>query len=149
GKTTMIKILATLLPPTAGRAAIAGHDVVREPLRVRQAIGIIFQDNSLDDRLTADENLYIHALLYDLPRRELARRADALMRMVHLADRRTSLVRAYSGGMRGRLEIARGLLHRPKVLFLDEPTIGLDPQTRAAIWAHVRKLRDDSGVTVF
>jgi ABC-2 type transport system ATP-binding protein len=149
GKSTTIKILATLLAPTAGRAAIAGHDVVREPLRVREAIGIIFQDNSLDDRLTADQNLYIHALLYDLPKAVYRERADALLAMVDLTDRRKSLVRTYSGGMRRRLEIARGLLHRPRVLFLDEPTVGLDPQTRSAMWQHVLKARDESDVTVF
>ncbi len=149
GKTTTIKILCTLLPPTRGRAAIAGHDVVREPVRVRESIGIIFQDNSLDDRLTAEENLYIHALLYDLSRAELAERAPGLLEMVGLTERGQSLVRTFSGGMRRRLEIARGLLHRPKVLFLDEPTIGLDPQTRSSIWGHVRKLRDEHGVTVF
>jgi ABC-2 type transport system ATP-binding protein len=149
GKTTTIKILATLLPPTSGRAAIAGHDVVAEPLRVREAIGLIFQDGSLDDRLTAEENLYIHALLYDVPRKEFAARADAVLGMVDLLDRRRAQVRTFSGGMRRRLEIARGLLHRPRVLFLDEPTVGLDPQTRNAIWEHVRRLRDEHRVTVF
>ncbi|HKA88650.1 MAG TPA: ATP-binding cassette domain-containing protein [Haliangiales bacterium] len=149
GKSTTIKILATLLEPTAGRAAIAGHDVVREPLRVREAIGIIFQDNSLDDRLTADQNLYIHSLLYDLPRDVYRARADALLEMVDLTERRKGLVRTYSGGMRRRLEIARGLLHRPEVLFLDEPTVGLDPQTRSAMWQHVLRVRDEGNVTVF
>ncbi len=149
GKSTTIKILATLLAPTAGRAAIAGHDVVREPLRVREAIGIIFQDNSLDDRLTADQNLYIHSLLYDLPRDVYRARADALLAMVDLTERRKGLVRTYSGGMRRRLEIARGLLHRPRVLFLDEPTVGLDPQTRSAMWQHVLRVRDEGDVTVF
>ena len=149
GKSTTIKILATLLAPTAGRAAIAGHDVVRDALRVRESIGIIFQDNSLDDRLTADQNLYIHSLLYDLPRDVYRARADALLAMVDLTERRRSLVRTFSGGMRRRLEIARGLLHRPQVLFLDEPTVGLDPQTRNAMWQHVLRIRDEGEVTVF
>ncbi len=149
GKTTTIKMLATLLRPTAGRAFIAGYDVVREALAVRQAIGIIFQDGSLDDRLTAEENLFIHALLYDLDRAQFARRAREVLEMVDLADRRTGSVRTFSGGMRRRLEIARGLMHSPRVLFLDEPTVGLDPQTRNAIWQHVRQLRERDDVTVF
>lgn len=149
GKTTTIKMLATLLQPTGGGARIAGHDVAKEPLRVRESIGIIFQDGSLDDRLTADENLYLHAMLYDVPQRELAARSDEVLRMVDLIVRRKDLVRTYSGGMRRRLEIARGLLHAPKVLFLDEPTVGLDPQTRSSIWQHVRRLREERRVTVF
>jgi ABC-2 type transport system ATP-binding protein len=149
GKTTTIKILATLLRATSGRATIAGFDVTREPRRVRESIGLVFQDNSLDDRLTAWENLYIHALLYDLPRAAFLARAENLLRLVDLWDRRDAQVRVYSGGMRRRLEIARGLLHRPKVFFLDEPTLGLDPQTRNAVWQHVRALRDANQVTVF
>ncbi len=149
GKTTTIKILATLMAPTSGRASIAGFDVKRKPLRVRESIGLVFQDNSLDDRLTAFENLYIHALLYDLPRAVFAKRAEELLRLVDLYDRRNGLIRTFSGGMRRRLEIARGLLHHPKVFFLDEPTLGLDPQTRNAIWQHVRALRTETGATVF
>jgi ABC-2 type transport system ATP-binding protein len=149
GKTTTIKMLATLLTPSAGQAWVAGHDVVAEALAVRQAIGIIFQDSSLDDRLTAEENLYIHALLYDLDRAQSAARASAVLEMVDLTDRRKSLVKTFSGGMRRRLEIARGLMHAPRVLFLDEPTVGLDPQTRNAIWQHVHKLRAGGNVTVF
>jgi ABC-2 type transport system ATP-binding protein len=149
GKSTTIKMLSTLLPPTSGRATLAGFDVTREAVRVRQSIGLVFQDNSLDDRLTAEENLYFHALLYDVPREEYAARVEAVLGMVDLLDRRRSVVRTFSGGMRRRLEIARGLLHRPQVLFLDEPTVGLDPQTRNAIWRHVRRLRDEGGVTVF
>lgn len=149
GKTTTIQMLSTLLEPTSGQAAIAGFDVAREPLKVREAIGLIFQDGSLDDRLTAEQNLYIHALLYDLSRAEYRARSEALLEMVDLLDRRRDVVRTFSGGMRRRLEIARGLLHAPRVLFLDEPTVGLDPQTRRAIWEHVIRLRDEQGVTVF
>jgi ABC-2 type transport system ATP-binding protein len=149
GKTTTIKMLATLLTPTSGTAELAGHDVVARPNDVRQAIGIVFQDPSLDDRLTAEENLRFHALLYNVPRRERPQRIEQVLAMVGLADRRQALVRTYSGGMKRRLEIARGFLHRPKVLFLDEPTLGLDPQTRRVIWQHVRRLRDDEGITVF
>jgi ABC-2 type transport system ATP-binding protein len=149
GKSTTISMLATLLRPTRGRAELAGHDVVRAPNAVRQAIGIVFQDPSLDERLTADENLQFHALLYNVPRRVRAERTQQVLDIVGLAERRRSLVRTFSGGMKRRLEIARGLLHHPQVLFLDEPTAGLDPQTRNAIWGHVRRLRDEVGITVF
>jgi ABC-2 type transport system ATP-binding protein len=149
GKSTMIKILATLLKPTSGRATLAGYDVATQPNEVRQSIGLVFQDPSLDVRLTADENLKFHAMLYDVPADVYRSRADSLLRMVDLVDRRTSQVMTYSGGMKRRLEIARGLLHHPKVLFLDEPTLGLDVQTRNAIWSHVKQLRDEVGTTVF
>ncbi len=149
GKSTTIKMLATLLRPTAGRAEVAGHDVLAEPNAVRQNIGMVFQDPSLDDRLTAEENLRFHAMLYGVPRRLFAERMEQVLRIVGLTERRKSLVRTFSGGMKRRLEIARGLLHHPRVLFLDEPTVGLDPQTRNAIWAHVRRLRDEVGITVF
>jgi ABC-2 type transport system ATP-binding protein len=149
GKSTTINMLATLLRPTRGRAVLAGHDVVKQPTGVRQSIGMVFQDPSLDERLTADENLQFHAMLYDVPRRVREERTNQVLNIVGLADRRRSLVRTFSGGMKRRLEIARGLLHHPKVLFLDEPTVGLDPQTRNAIWEHVRRLRDEVGITVF
>ena len=149
GKTTTINMLATLLRPTRGTAVLAGHDILAEPNGVRQSIGMVFQDPSLDDRLTAEENLQFHALLYDVPRRERAGRIGQVLELVGLAERRWSLVRTFSGGMKRRLEIARGLLHHPKVLFLDEPTAGLDPQTRNAIWGHVRRLRAEEGTTVF
>jgi ABC-2 type transport system ATP-binding protein len=149
GKSTTIKILATLLKPTGGRATLAGYDVLTQPNQVRQSIGLVFQDQSLDIRLTADENLQFHAMLYDVPRDVFKTRADQVLRMVDLTDRRSSLVMTFSGGMKRRLEIARGLLHHPKVLFLDEPTLGLDVQTRNAIWQHVRQLRDEVGTTVF
>ncbi len=149
GKSTTIKILATLLKPTSGHALLAGADVLRQPNRVRQSIGLVFQDPSLDVRLTADENLKFHAMLYGIPGDIFRSRADEVLRMVDLLDRRSSLVLTFSGGMKRRLEIARGLLHHPKVLFLDEPTLGLDVQTRNAIWQHVHTLRDQVGTTVF
>lgn len=147
GKTTTINILSTLLKPTSGRAIVNGHDVVAEPAKVRESIGIVFQDPSLDDQLTARENLDIHGRLYHIPKEERRKRIDEVLEMVELHDRADSIVKTFSGGMRRRLEIARGLMHRPAILFLDEPTIGLDPQTRRHIWDFVRKLRDD-GVTV-
>ena len=149
GKSTTIKMLATLVTPTSGHATLAGYDIVSQPNQVRQSIGLVFQDQSLDVRLTADENLQFHAMLYDVPRDIFKARADQVLRMVDLIDRRKSLVMTFSGGMKRRLEIARGLLHHPKVLFLDEPTLGLDVQTRIAIWQHVRQLRDEVGTTVF
>ena len=149
GKTTTINMLATLLRPTRGRAELAGHDVVRQPTAVRQAVGMVFQDPSVDARLTAEENLTFHAMIYNVPARLRRERIDQMLGIVGLADRRKSLVRTFSGGMKRRLEIARGLLHHPTVLFLDEPTVGLDPQTRKAIWEHVRRLRDEVGITVF
>jgi ABC-2 type transport system ATP-binding protein len=149
GKSTTIKMLSTLLKPTAGRATLAGFDINSQQNQVRQSIGLVFQDPSLDIRLTADENLHFHARLYNVPKDVFSTRAEQVLRMVDLLDRRSSLVSTFSGGMKRRLEIARGLLHHPKVLFLDEPTLGLDPQTRNAIWQHVRKLRDEVGTTVF
>lgn len=149
GKSTTIKILATLLKPTSGRARLAGYDVTAQPAAVRRSIGMVFQDPALDDRLTAEENLRFHAVFYDVPKNVANERLERVLEMVGLADRRRALVRTFSGGMKRRLEIARGLLHHPRVLFLDEPTVGLDPQTRSAIWEHVRRLRDELGVTVF
>ena len=149
GKTTTINMLCTLLRPTAGRAQVNGFDVTEQQAKVRSSIGLIFQDASLDEELTAHENLRFHAMLYDVGRADFLRRSDELMRMVDLAEKSRDLVRTYSGGMKRRLEIARGLLHRPKVLFLDEPTLGLDPQTRRHIWEYLRKLRDQRGVTMF
>lgn len=149
GKSTTIKILCTLLRPTSGQAILAGYDVTRQPDAVRRSIGLVFQDNSLDDRLTAAENLYFHGLLYSLPRTTIKERMEEVLDMVQLADRRHDIVRTFSGGMRRRLEIARGLLHHPRVLFLDEPTIGLDPQTRSAIWQHIHSLRKEKNITIF
>ena len=149
GKTTTINILCTLLTPTSGKALVAGHDVVQYPTEVRRSIGIIFQDPSLDERLTALENLKFHAMLYHLPRKKTAERMEMLLEMVGLSERRDDLVKTFSGGMKRRLEIVRGLLHYPKVLFLDEPTLGLDPQTRNHIWNYVRELRQKEGLTLF
>ena len=149
GKTTTIKILCTLLQASAGTARLGGLDVAASPDEVRRKIGVIFQDPALDDRLTATENLMLHAVAYRVPRAERAARVDEALRFVDLHDRRAALTRTFSGGMKRRLEIARGLLHHPTILFLDEPTAGLDPQTRNAMWGHVRKLRDDIGITVF
>jgi ABC-2 type transport system ATP-binding protein len=149
GKSTTIKMLCTLLRPTAGHATVAGHDVAHEPKAVRASIGLVFQERTLDEQLTADENLAFHGALYGIPKREMAQRSERVLEMVGLLDRRSDLVSAFSGGMARRLEIARGLMHAPTVLFLDEPTIGLDPQTRARIWEDVRRLRDEQGVTVF
>jgi ABC-2 type transport system ATP-binding protein len=149
GKSTTIKILATLLKPTSGNASVAGFDVLASPNDVRRSIGLVFQDQSLDDRLTAQENLWFHAMLYDLPSNVFDSRVENVLGLVDLLDRRHSIVRTFSGGMKRRLEIARGLLHHPKVLFLDEPTLGLDPQTRNAIWKHVKALREEKGTTIF
>ena len=149
GKSTTIKILATLLKGSGGKASLAGYDVAVSPNEVRQCIGLVFQDQSLDERMTAKENLWFHSMLYDVPKDLFVTRMEQVLTMVDLMDRKDSLVRTFSGGMKRRLEIARGLLHHPKVLFLDEPTLGLDPQTRNAIWKHVRKLRDEVGTTVF
>jgi ABC-2 type transport system ATP-binding protein len=149
GKTTTISILCTLLRPTAGRASVAGADVVSEPDAVRSRIGLVFQELTLDDLLTGEENLRFHATLYGLSRAELAERMPPLLDMVGLADRAKDRVRVYSGGMKRRLEIARGLLHAPRVLFLDEPTIGLDPQTRTHIWEYVDTLRRRESTTMF
>jgi ABC-2 type transport system ATP-binding protein len=149
GKTTTISILCTLLRPTAGQATVAGFDVDKAPAQVRSRIGLVFQDPSLDQELTARENLLFHAFIYAVPAAERKGRIDTVLEMVELSDRASSRVKDFSGGMRRRLEIARGMLHTPQVLFLDEPTIGLDPQTRSHIWAYLRRLRDEIGVTLF
>jgi ABC-2 type transport system ATP-binding protein len=149
GKTTTIRILATLLRPTSGRVILAGHDVVREPTAVRRSIGIVFQDPSLDNRLSAELNLRFHAMLYGMPSARIPERIDDVLAMVELADRKNAIVATFSGGMKRRLEIARGLLHAPLVLFLDEPTVGLDLQTRRRIWDYIADLRRREGVTVF
>ena len=149
GKSTTIKILCTLLRPTAGRARVAGFDVVGERDEVRRHIGLVFQETTLDDHLTAEQNLRFHAEIYGMPRGAVAGRIDVVLEMVGLADRRGSTVRTFSGGMKRRLEIARGLLHSPRVLFLDEPTIGLDPESRATLWRYVDQLRAEEDITVF
>jgi ABC-2 type transport system ATP-binding protein len=149
GKSTTISILCTLLRPTSGTARVAGIDVASEPLRVRSQIGLVFQDTTLDDYLTAAENLRFHAQLYGVDPQSIGGRLDAVLEMVGLADRRDHLVGTFSGGMKRRLEIARGLLHSPRVLFLDEPTVGLDPQTRAHIWRYINELRNREAITIF
>ena len=149
GKSTTISVLCTLLKPTAGEATVAGFDVARQPEEVRARIGLVFQDFSLDDQLTARENLRFHAMAYGVPRDERAERIDRALAMVDLADRADSAVKTFSGGMKRRLEIARGILHTPEVLFLDEPTLGLDPQTRARVWDHLRDVQRTAGITVF
>src|SRR5574341_488201 len=149
GKTTTINMLCTLLKPTDGQAIVNGFDVRRQQDAVRKSIGLIFQDPSLDERLTGRENLRFHAMLYDVSQSDFNKRADEVLAMVDLTDKAGEVVRNYSGGMKRRLEIARGLLHHPRVLFLDEPTIGLDPQTRRHIWDYLLKLRQSEGVTMF
>jgi len=149
GKTTAINILCTLLHPTAGEARVNGYDVVRECSRVRRSIGLIFQESTLDDYLTAEQNLRFHAYAYAVPKAILEPRLKELLEMVELWDRRKAKIRTYSGGMKRRLEIARGLLHRPRVLFLDEPTLGLDPQTRHRIWDYIHDLRRRENLTIF
>ncbi|MHB8632960.1 MAG: ABC transporter ATP-binding protein [Thermoplasmatota archaeon] len=149
GKSTTIKMLCTLLKATSGAALVGGHDAAREPRAVRRRIGLVFQERTLDDQLTAEENLRFHAVLYGVPRAEVGPRIDRVLALVGLSDRKKALVSTYSGGMARRLEVARALLHAPQVLFLDEPTVGLDPQTRAKLWADVLRLRREAGVTVF
>jgi ABC-2 type transport system ATP-binding protein len=149
GKTTTIRMLTTLLQPTSGRIELDGLDVVREPTAARRRFGIVFQDSSLDFELTARENMLIHAVLYHVPAPERAPRIEHLLRLFDLWERRDEIVKRFSGGMRRRLEIARCLLHTPAVIFLDEPTLGLDPQTRNQLWAHVRQLNEQEQVTVF
>jgi ABC-2 type transport system ATP-binding protein len=149
GKSTTINILCTLVRPSAGDAFVAGHDVVRERDQVRRNIGLVFQDTTLDGYLTAEQNLRLHAELYGMARGAVSERLQQVMEMVGLWERRSSLVGTFSGGMKRRLEIARGLLHSPRVLFLDEPTVGLDPQTRSSIWSYISELKRDEDITIF
>lgn len=149
GKTTTIKMLTTVLKPTSGEVYLNGHDVREDPDATRRSFGIVFQDSSLDNELTAYENMQFHAVLYGVPKSIYTERITKLLELVGLNDRRDSYVKTFSGGMKRRLEIARGLLHHPKVLFLDEPTIGLDPQTRSHIWNYVRDLNQTEKITIF
>ncbi|NKQ54013.1 ATP-binding cassette domain-containing protein [Amycolatopsis sp. K13G38] len=149
GKSTTINMLCTLARPTSGTARVAGFDILEDPKAVRGHIGLVFQENTLDEQLTAEENLRFHAVLYRVPRAERDARIDRVLALVGLADRKRDLVSAFSGGMVRRLEVARALLHAPRVLFLDEPTIGLDPQTRSLLWTDILRLRDEAGITVF
>ncbi|WP_182899332.1 ATP-binding cassette domain-containing protein [Microbispora sp. H10830] len=149
GKTTTISMLCTLVTPTGGTARVAGYDVVKQRDEVRRNIGLVFQDPTLDGYLTAEQNLRFHAELYGVPKGVLGDRMRQVLEMVGLWDRKDSKVMTFSGGMKRRLEIARGLLHSPRVLFLDEPTVGLDPQTRSAIWGYIDKLRHSEDITIF
>ncbi len=148
GKTTLISILSTILSASSGKAFVFGHDVGSEQDAVRKRIGIVFQDPSLDDELTGEENLDFHGRLYGMNRSVRRERVDEVMSLVDLDDRRRDIVKTYSGGMRRRLEIARGLMHMPCVLFLDEPTLGLDPQTRRKIWTYIKELKVTYGMTI-
>ncbi len=148
GKSTIISMLCTILKPTSGTALVNGYDIVKYPSQVRKSIGIVFQDPSVDDRLTGKENLEMHADLYGVPISEKKSQIDKVLELVELSDRSNDLVRNYSSGMRRRLEIARSLVHTPKVLFLDEPTIGLDPQSRDHIWSYIRELMEHEDVTI-
>ncbi len=149
GKSTTINMLCTLARPTSGTARVGGFDVARERDDVRRHIGLVFQDPTLDGQLTATQNLRLHAALYGIDRDAIPARMDQMLEMVDLADRRDQPVMTFSGGMKRRLEIARGLMHSPRVLFLDEPTIGLDPQTRNTIWRYLRALQENEGMTIF
>lgn len=149
GKSTTIGMLATLLKSDSGQAIINGFDVNTERNKVRKSVGLVFQDSSLDDRLTAAENLYFHADLYGVDKKFFKERLIEVLKLVDLWERRGSIVKTFSGGMKRRLEIARGLIHYPLVMFLDEPTIGLDPQTRFNIWEYILKLKQEKGMTIF
>jgi ABC-2 type transport system ATP-binding protein len=149
GKSTTISMLTTMLRPTSGKLLLNNHDVTREQDNARKSFGIVFQDPALEEELTAYENMKIHAVLYGISKKEQESRIQELLELVDLWERRDSLVRTYSGGMRRRLEIARGLLHHPTILFLDEPTLGLDTQTRNLLWDYVEKLSRHEGMTIF
>mgnify|MGYP001561191136 FL=1 len=149
GKTTTIKMLTTLLTPTDGEIFLNSHNVKENPHETRRSFGIVFQDPSLDNELTAYENMQFHAILYGLSKEIYQKRIIDLLKLVELWERKDSFVKTFSGGMKRRLEIARGLLHHPKVLFLDEPTIGLDPQTRNHIWTYINNLNKEENVTIF
>lgn len=148
GKTTTLSMLCTILKPTSGTAIVNGYDITEHPSQVRRSIGIVFQEPSIDDRLTGRENLEMHADLYGVPKREQRKRIENVLELVELHDKADLLMRTYSGGMRRRLEIARGFIHYPKVLFLDEPTLGLDPQTRGHIWTYISELSEREGITI-
>jgi len=148
GKSTMISMLCTILKPTSGTAKVNGYDIIKEPGDVRKSIGIVFQDPSIDDKLTGRENMEMHADLYNVPQDVMHSRIDEVLKLVELEDRASNFVNTYSGGMRRRLEIARSLIHYPKVLFLDEPTIGLDPQSRDHIWNYIKNLKKRENITI-
>ncbi|WP_347861911.1 ATP-binding cassette domain-containing protein [Salimicrobium sp. PL1-032A] len=149
GKSTTINMICTMLKPTSGSIMINGYDVKKEKDKVRASIGIIFQENTLDEKLTANENLMLHCRFYNVPKEKRQERIHEVLEIVDLVDERKQRVETFSGGMKRRLEIARGLLHYPKVLFLDEPTVGLDPQTRSHLWEYILKLKEKEGITMF
>jgi ABC-2 type transport system ATP-binding protein len=149
GKSTTISMLTTMLRPTSGKLLLNGHDVTKDQASARKSFGIVFQDPALEEELTAYENMKVHAVLYGTPKDEQSARIEELLRLVDLWERRDSMVKTFSGGMRRRLEIARGLMHHPAILFLDEPTLGLDTQTRNLLWDYVKKLSDNEGMTIF
>ena len=149
GKTTTIKILTTLTKPTSGSVRVNGYDSVSQKNEVRRSFGIVFQDPSLDDQLTAFENMDIHGVLYGVPPDLRQKRIEELLKFVELWQRKDDLVKTFSGGMRRRLEVARGLLHHPRIFFLDEPTLGLDPQTRTHIWSYIKELNQKEKTTIF
>ncbi len=149
GKSTTIKMLTTMLRPTSGTILINGYDPMHNQDDARRSFGIVFQDPSLDDELTAFENMELHSVLYKIPRNIRKKRIEDLMKLVELWDKKDHLVKTFSGGMKRRLEIARGLLHHPKIIFLDEPTLGLDPQTRNLMWDYLKKMNQDEEITVF
>ena len=149
GKSTTIKMLTTLLRPIAGKVLVNGYDIIKDQDNVRHSFGIVFQDPSLDDELTAFENMEFHGVIYKVPKEIRKNRIEQLLKFVELWDRKNDLVKNFSGGMKRRLEVARGLIHHPKILFLDEPTLGLDPQTRNHIWDYIKKLNKDEQMTVF
>jgi ABC-2 type transport system ATP-binding protein len=148
GKSTTMAMLSTMLKPSSGQAWVNGYDILRNEAEVRKSIGIVFQDPSLDEELTAYENMDFHARLYRIPKNERQKKITELLKLVELDEKKDNLVKTYSGGMRRRLEIARGLLHEPKVLFLDEPTLGLDPQTRNHLWDYIDRLNQEKGITI-
>jgi len=148
GKTTLISILTTILKPTSGTALIDGFEITKDPLYVRRKIGIVFQEPSLDDLLTAWENLYVHSILYGMEKSYAIKRIEFILKKVDLYERKDHIVKTFSGGMKRRLEIARGLLHTPKILFLDEPTLGLDPVSRRNIWDYIRQIKKEENITV-
>jgi ABC-2 type transport system ATP-binding protein len=149
GKSTTIKMLTTLLKPTSGEMRLNGQDPLSQQDEVRKSFGIVFQDPSLDDELTAYENMEFHAVIYHVPKAMRKERIEQLLKYVDLWDRKDSLVKTFSGGMKRRLEVARGLIHHPKILFLDEPTLGLDPQTRNSMWEYIKKMNKEEGMTIF
>ncbi|HEX6922933.1 MAG TPA: ATP-binding cassette domain-containing protein [Bacillales bacterium] len=149
GKSTTINMLSTIIRPSDGKAVINGYDIVKEKNKVRASIGLIFQETTLDEKLTANENLWLHCKFYGVERSKREERIQEVLEIVDLTDQRKKIVEKFSGGMKRRLEIARGLLNYPRVLFLDEPTVGLDPQTRNHIWEYILKLKEKAGITIF